>query len=426
MVNLKRISAVLILLAAPLAASEEPGLSLEPALSEALRQSPMVREATAESERARTESKLGLSPFLPQLELNTGYETRESREESENGTYLFGAGRLNLYNGGRDRIERKILGEREALASRRLELARARVMQETARAFFELLYINMAIGLKQEALKVNSEQRQIAKRIARAGITSSADVYEFEFRESSLQTELNLLTHEKNVMSRALSQAMGREPRKDLRLQGDFEKDFQFVRAAVPRPVIADTQLQVAEAESESSIAGLDYRSATATWLPRADLIGRYGNLRFADPEIRSAPAWNIGVNLTFPIFSGIETLEARRLKAQARTAAESRLRRAQLNSVTQTEDYQEKLQVLDELIQLQEVNAKRAEQYFKATLSEYKRGVKNAPDLAGATERLFAARDRRNQLQRDRILAYLGLHRDTSGQTREGAATPE
>ena len=40
------------------------------------------------------------------------------------------------------------------------------------------------------------------------------------------------------------------------------------------------------------------------------------------------------------------------------------------------------------------EENIKRAERYYRLTQSEYNRGVKNSPDVLGASQRLFAWQD--------------------------------
>ena len=42
------------------------------------------------------------------------------------------------------------------------------------------------------------------------------------------------------------------------------------------------------------------------------------------------------------------------------------------------------------------------SQKYFDLTLGEYKRGIKNSPDLVGATDRLFLAKKKKYELLKE------------------------
>lgn len=72
-------------------------------------------------------------------------------------------------------------------------------------------------------------------------------------------------------------------------------------------------------------------------------------------------------------------------------------------------------LRFLHDQVHDAEDNIARAERYYKMTQSEYARGVKNSPDVLGASEKLFESRSKRIELIREfqvakaHVLAKLG-----------------
>lgn len=389
-------------------------LTLQEAITRATATSPIVKAAQLEVEQNALLARVRGSLFLPEVDLKTGYQLRKSEDEEHKGSYAFAVGRINLYNGGRDQNTKQIAVQEVEYSEAQLKLTKVRIAQAVAREFFELLYLQEALRLKEEAREENRSQKKIAERVAQAGFTSSADVLEFDFRESALLTEIELLKHERNVASRNLSIALGEEPRTGLQITGDFDRDFEALKASTSSVLVAP-QEALLKAKTAVQIAELEHRSSLATWLPRLDLESQYGNLRFADPEVEGTPAWSVGVSLTFPLFSGMETLYSRQNTALAMARREAELKQTQLDSRGQQQDNEEKLKVLANLLILQKTNIEKAERSYRATMNEYRRGVKNAPDVTEATARLFSTRDRDFQLKRDQILAYLGLYRDPS-----------
>ena len=60
------------------------------------------------------------------------------------------------------------------------------------------------------------------------------------------------------------------------------------------------------------------------------------------------------------------------------------------------------KIAKLSELYKLNEIKYTNSQKYFDLTLAEYKRGVKNSPDLVGATERLFSSKKKKYEMLKD------------------------
>jgi outer membrane protein len=411
---------LLLMLLAPGAFAQNPPAELTPmeVIEKALSSNPHVLEAQSAADRGRIQTRISLSPFLPTLAVETGTVQRSPEDRNESGHYLFGAGRMNLFNGGLDWSQRRIQRLDEERNQRQLALRKSLVARESIRRITDLMLIDESIALKREALQLNQTQMRMAQQKVAGGITTAADVIEFEFRENALATELELLAHERNVASRALSKTMGLEPRDTLRIKGSLEPSLATLASAH-----GDTEGYLGEsftldAAFDARAADIQLGVSRAVWLPKADLEARYGDQRFADPEVEGLPGWRLELRLTLPIFSGLETFYARQLAAVALQEAEARHRAARLVSSTVQKDRSEKLLTLNTLMRLQDENIKRAERYYRATVTEYRRGIKNSPDLSQATERLFDARLRKHSLTRDFVLTQIGLTEETRFET--------
>jgi outer membrane protein len=409
-------SLLLLLLFCPAAFAQDPPAELTPVeiIEASLKSNPQVLEAQAAADRGRIQSRLSLSPFLPTLAVEAGTVQRSPEDRNESGQYLFGAGRMNLFNGGLDWSQRRILRLEDERSQRQLALRKRLVARESIRRITDLMLIDESVALKREALQLNQTQMRMARQKVAGGITTAADVIEFEFRENALNTELELLAHERNVASRALSKTMGREPGDSLRIKGPLTPALAELATAHGEAESYIDEAFTLDASFDARVADIQRGAARSVWLPRADLEARYGDQRFADPEVDGLPGWRLELRLTLPIFSGLETIHARQLATTALREAEARQQAARLLTATVQKDRVEKLLTLNTLIRLQNENIKRAERYYQATVTEYRRGIKNSPDLSQATERLFDARLRKHSLTRDFILTQIGLTEET------------
>jgi outer membrane protein len=102
-----------------------------------------------------------------------------------------------------------------------------------------------------------------------------------------------------------------------------------------------------------------------------------------------------IGLRITMNLGSGFESnREAKALFIEAQAARTfAAYEKQQIEIDIKSEMAQ--LKSLFEQIQETDQNIKRAENYYKFTQSEYNRGVKNSPDVLGASEKLFDTKNK-------------------------------
>lgn len=125
-------------------------------------------------------------------------------------------------------------------------------------------------------------------------------------------------------------------------------------------------------------------------------------------------------LKISVPLFSGLETLNETRA-ARSTIAAEeaSGATRKTLLARQYVENLLSQLTTISDRINLEEKNLSKSEEYYKITLGEYRRGVKNSPDMVGASERLLEAKIRNLEYRKDFYLTKLKIYELVSSDPR-------
>ena len=113
-------------------------------------------------------------------------------------------------------------------------------------------------------------------------------------------------------------------------------------------------------------------------------------------------------LKLTLPLFSGFETLNSRRSAAAKTAAIELNLQSQSKILLAELENTLDEVEAYAERLNIEEKNLSKSEEYYRLTLGEYKRGVKNSPDMVGAAERLTEVKIRNLEFRKDIALAKL------------------
>lgn len=391
-------------------ASDSRSPTLADLLSRAERSNPDLVEARMEAERAESSRKASRSPFFPELGVASGWERWSSDSDLLTGGGLSAFAKWNLFRGTRDLRELQIRTAEADFGSFAAERARARVRRQVAALYFELLFLQGSLEIKQDALKLNATQTQMAERRVGAGLASQADTLEFASRHAGLSSDIAHLRAERESAAAELARWLGETEPALLEVSGDFPPPGIEIPAEKALETAKTLNPEIREAERDVEIAILRHQATLGGWLPTLDLDAGYGTLLPSEREITGTPSAQIALQLRLPLFSGMESVHERSAQARALEKAEARLRRALLEQKARIESALARSRSLRERIALEDENANRARKYYEVTSAEYRRGVKNSPDLAGAGERLFDSRTRLLQLKRDAALARLAL----------------
>lgn len=387
----------------------EGAWTLEEITQKALSNSRDVQAAEKSSSAAEFEVQKARGLLHPEISIEGGPLSVKYDETQSSGTAVYGKAEWNLYRGGRDQASIEKARIQRNLQKKKLELTKARVTREAARLYYEMLHVLESLALKEKALQMNHEQMKLARVKKNSGFTSEADVLEFELRESTLKSDLSFLQQEKQSLSRELSLLLGLNPASTpVAVKGHLEnKPLEFNREKMD---YLQNNEELLETQAELQAGIQDRKSAQSYFLPSLDLEAAYGKLANDERVFRENNNYSVFLKLKIPLYTGFQNSNSLK-SVQAQVARkEITLAGTQARIRSEIELLLSALESLENRISLEQKNLARSEKYYQITLAEYRRGIKNSPDVVGATENLLEAQIRNLQFRRDFQLTKLKL----------------
>jgi outer membrane protein TolC len=411
---MKRISPLALLLFTANAFSLTAGASESPLryseLPEKLRQGNSHWEAVRmdlSSAESRT-GHLGRS-FLPRIQAEGGGEAFSVHHQRRAMSQPFGSlvASVNALNGGRDYLEN--LGrnaDRDAAIAKEREIATRELLQ-TRQTYLRLMNLKAEIRLLEKAVQENDTNEAAARSRIQAGLATQTDLLEFKMYRSQLDQDLAQARVDARSEERDLLALLGMSPESSL----EIESDLPHMHAAEKKEVPPHWSLLALQAE-EAKADALHW-AASAWWAPSLDLYAGAGVHTLREFETADLHQWNeryVGARVTLTLFDGWvgrSEKNAEQKRSQARRLELAQTRR-ELDAQVSRARWQ--IQVTHDLLESAEAAVQVGNEYLEKTLGEYRRGVKNSPDVLGACQKALELRRRAVNLKRDHLMAEADL----------------
>lgn len=273
------------------------------------------------------------------------------------------------------------------------------------------MFLLESIAIKEESLRLNQEQIKLADKKRSAGFTSKADVIEFELRETTINSDLKDLIQEKENKSRELSILLGRnESESNLATKGHLERGKLVFNKEKIMQAIGDFNSDLNEIKINLEKSRAEKEIARAAFLPKLDLEAKYGKFANEERIFDNNSNYTLGVTINIPLFSGFSSKNELSASTLEINAIETQIRKQNLAVKTEAENLLAKLSTTLSRLEIEEKTLSRSEQYYQITLDEYRRGVKNSPDMVGASERVLNSKIRNLEFRRDFQITKLKL----------------
>lgn len=356
--------------------------------------------------------------FLPALELYAGQESFRPGTRASRTQPVYGAeAKVNLFNGGRDALEherRSLALESQNIATRRVgseELQRARA------AYWTILHLKAKATLLEAILGVNQQNLEAAVKRIRSGVATESDRVEFEMNEVNLKRELASTRVAEQAEILGLAVILNTPEGATLQFPEPLRHDHQY--AGLLSHSEEEHSFLFREAELEAAEGHNLAKQAGREWWPRVDAFAAYNQYNQREREEFSAARERTeavaGLRLTMSLSASLGSVREGRAreKEAAAKAAVADLKKREVEAHFHREV--EELKFLHGQVHNAEENIKRAERYYKLSQSEYGRGVKNSPDVLGASERLLDTKLKMLEIVRDfqiaksHVLAKIG-----------------
>lgn len=346
--------------------------------------------------------------FLPSLNAVGGLAKIKTDSDNDKGQVGYLQGSANLFSGFKDRSNFDIQSQKMELARLNYEIKLRNAKEELTEALTSMIGIHQLEKILDEEFKITQTQKQMAARKVSAGLTSQVDNYEFDLRESEIEIQRRNIVREHDAVHQKLNALFNQEIQ---------DKELDSLNFATTGTISKDVNLTsfenhplVRKAKLEELIADSEKTSITAEFLPRIDLNYSFGRLTPREDDIQYNES-EISLLITIPLFSGFDTYHKRKAAVASLAAKEHDKSQVILNIKSQFEQLKSRAKELVELYQIIDKKLVSSEKYYNLTLSEYKRGVKNSPDLVGATERYFDSKKKKIEIQKELELVQVQLN---------------
>jgi outer membrane protein len=414
----------LIMLALSLAVSPAKAASL-PLNSQTIRDLVTAKNAKLSAVRfeksAAEELKGSLArSFLPAVNFYGAQENFKTGSLEQKSQPAFGAEiQVNLFNGGRDKIENEVRSlEVERISSQEQKTA-ADELQRARAHYWQILFLREKLILLKDAFAVNRRNLASALRRIKSGVAADSDRFEFEMKAVDLKREIAETELEISSQNRLLKNLMALPMATEFEFSEPFKHDHGFEKDLMHSSDQHDYIYKEHEIQAEQR--NLFAKRHARYWLPKVDAYWSYSKfnqkVESAGPDANRemldefALGLRMTVNLTDVYNSEREAIAFTKKAIAAQAIAT--FQRQEVEAHLQSE--MDELTLLHDQVHDVEENISRAKSYYAMTQAEYSRGVKNSPDVLGASEKLFAMRHKRLeiiknfQLAKSHVLSKLG-----------------
>lgn len=394
----------------------EAGFTLTELLLETEKSNQEILSAKKILDSQKSEVKKSFAPFYPEVSVEGGPYVTKNKIESESGTLIYGKAEWNLYNGGASKEGMRRAEILKGLEEKRFEKTKSKVLREVTRTYYELLFILESISLKETAIKLNQEQMALAKIKRSSGFTSSSDVLEFDLRHATLSSDLLMLTKEMREHSQELSVLLGRKDGSSVfSVKGHIVRDDKIIDKEQIKKLVLQKNIDLAESTSKLEISMIDREIARAEFLPKVNFDIKVGKIEEEKSKSGSGD-YSAMLTFTMPLFSGFSSINSVAAQKDLVESNKYDTSHREISVHANLENIFTEIDTIVERLNIEEKNLVRSEEYYKITLDEYRRGVKNSPDMVGASERLLEAKIRNLEFRKELQLSKLKLYELISG----------
>lgn len=389
---MSRITYILLVLFCSSLAAEELPYTLNDLMSHAERYNPEIQALCYEYRALCTQAKELQAAFHPEIAAEGGVVVDELKDYDDRYGYLYVEARWNLFRGGYDSAASYIHDCRVRQNYLEYEKKRKALRRDVWRLFISILYFQNSAGFYEEFLQLNEKYREMAEKKWRSGLTTEADILEFDLMAADIETELqsrerewHQLLHEMALLVSSPCDACS------LKMLGgglDFA-ELEDCYALYDEAILhREDYLQL---ELEELISCQSLKQAQSRTRPQVDLRASLGT----EPDYKEERDFGgrFALNVRMPLFDGGSGRYSQKSVRQENQAIKLRRERLEQKIYAEIVTILCKLEILHKRLSTAYERQNKLESYRDLTIEEYVRGVKDSPELASAADRLLRAR---------------------------------
>lgn len=365
---------------------------------------------TVESQQKRT--GFLLRSYLPTLKAEAGGEVFQSNPLGAK-SQPFGAleAKINVFRGGRDLLEEAIRKDQVQVSEAEREQTIFEELTRARKAYWIAVYQKEILQILREALELNAKNRAAAEKRIRSGIATETDRIEFEINRVQLEQDVARMDLALANAERDLSAILGMSP--DTRFETVTQAPHVHFDDLLAFQTDFNAHRNVVQLRASGAVLEQQRHQLYRWWTPSVDVFGAYllHTQRERDSGLLSDRYESVGgVKLTLELFDGLQSkVDGSAAQLQA-DAFEQRTNQRRKELEARLQSAKAELKLNHDLIHAGERSLELGKDYFTRSLGEYARGLKNSPDVLGATQKYVEYKRRYAELRRDYHLAHSDL----------------
>ncbi len=380
-------------------------LRLEQALARAMEQNLALQRAREARESARGRIQASYAEVLPLLALTADYLRYDEELGAErDGTYAT-TRYQDRYRAGL-RLTQPLFTGRMGAALRAAKLyrtwAESGIRQAEEDTRYDVISAYYAAVLSAHLLEVNlsaleTAERQLADTRARRrqGMASNYDELRAEVEVSNFRAQVLQARNETDVASTALFRRIGAAPGSEVRLVDSIPLVLETISFDAALGTALERRADLAEAEYAVRLQRERVAEVRGRYAP--DLAG-YLSQEWANPDPHASSRdewgdeWQAGLELSWPLFDGLERRGALIQERAALRQAELALRDAEEQVVSQIRQLVLSLKTAEEFARSQSRNLETAREAVRLVETGLKEGQNTPVEVMDARQALTTA----------------------------------
>ncbi|MDD4356399.1 MAG: TolC family protein [Smithellaceae bacterium] len=285
-------------------------LTLQQCIDIALKNHPAIQAASGTVRQSESRIGQARSGYFPQITFNSGYSRTGPPDTSlRSDPYNNYSNTLNLnqtlFDFGKTYTKVRIQSLQKESSEADLKDIIASVILGVKESYYSFLKAKMSATVAEETMKQFQQHYDVARAFFETGKISKIDVTSAEVNLSNANIQFISAQNALRVALVKLNQAMGvvSAPEYDVKDEFDAEKtelsfEAALLQAYQNRPDVLSTALKREALEKNVTLNKMGY-------LPTLSGNAAYG---YSGDDTSIDRSWNVGVALTFPLFTGLST----------------------------------------------------------------------------------------------------------------------
>ncbi len=342
--------------------------------------------------------------FTPTLNLEGGVENFSTGPYNDL-TQPYGAAvvNMNLFNGYKDSFNQRMIQTEMAQKKTEYDQKLMDELFKLRKLYWEYLYEKEVIEILTMASEMNQKNLGSAKVRINNGIATMTDQIEFEQNGLQVSQDLNRSKIELINREREIKAVIGLAGEEGIASSETIPHEHQDNLMAEEFRV--DEHRNNLWLNYERVLMDNQRKISRNWWTPSLDIYAGASHFTQKDRDYFSYSERNdltLGVKVSMNLFDGGESYNQSKTLYLRTSAVEKEAQQVRRELGADYLNAKSLLELTHSQIHNAEDNVKKSEQYYKNTLNEYGRGIKNSPDVLQASQRLVNARLRLIELKKD------------------------